>query len=174
MDLPTLYMSRAGALKRRLTRMLGSPADAEDVVQDAFMRIYVAELGDRTELSAALLTVTARRLALNTIRNRVRRGTDAVGDMDTLGVLSSDRASDGVEAAEIEASLGSAMAAMPPQCRQVFRMRKIDGSSHAEIAAALGIASKTVERHLTKALKICRDQFAQDGYIACASRTRSA
>ena len=144
--------------------MLGSANDAADIAHDAFLRAYVAELGNRTELSGALLTVTARRLALNEIRNRTRRATDAVGDLHDLGVLSSDDPGSHYEDAELRQAIDLAVADMPPQCQRVFRMRKIDEMSHASIASELGISHKTVERHMTKAIKLLRERLASHGY----------
>ena len=144
--------------------MLGSPSDAEDVTHDAFLRAYAAELGDQTPLSATLLTVIARRLALNEIRNRTRRATDAVGDMHDLAVLSLDDPESRFAAAELQQAIASAIAKMPPQCRRVFEMRKLEHISHAEIAFRLDIAPKTVERHLTKAIRLLRDELTRTGH----------
>lgn len=168
MDIAGLYRDQMRRLERRLARMLGS-ADAADVAHEAFLRVYAAELGNRTTLSSSLLTVTAQRLALNVIRNQTRRATELVGDVESLGVLSSDDPAAGLEAGELAASLEAAIAAMPSQCRRVFQLRKIEGRSHAEIAVALGIAPKTIERHLTKALRICRERLAADGHLAGAA-----
>lgn len=164
MNLQDIYRTKSRRLQSMLARMLGSYNDAEDLAHDAFLRAYVAELGDRTELSSALLTVTARRLALNEIRKRTRRSTDMVGDMDSSGVYSSDDPGAAIENSELKRSIHRAMEAMPPQCRQVFRMRKIDDMSHLEIASALGISPKTVERHIGKAIKICRATLIEDGH----------
>lgn len=153
--------------------MLGSANDATDLAHEAFLRAYMAELGERTELSSALLTVIARRLALNEIRNRTRRATDVVGDMHELGVYSQDDPGTHLEYAELRRSIDAAMAEMPPQCRRVFRMRKIDDMSHAEIAAALGISTKTVERHLTKALRLLRERLVSEGYGDAARPLRA-
>jgi RNA polymerase sigma factor (sigma-70 family) len=169
MALSDLYRLHARRLERMVARMLGSTGDAADLAQDAFLRAYAAELGDRTQLSSALLTVTARRLALNEIRNRTRRATDSVGEIEAFGVPAIDNPAVEAERAELRRSLDSAVAMMPPRCRQVFVMRKLDGMTHQEIAAALGISPKTVERHLTKAITICRDKLTADGHAPTAS-----
>lgn len=167
MSLQDLYRAHSARIERMLARMLGaSAADAPDLMQDAFLRAYAAELGDRTELSQALLTVTARRLALNAIRNRTRRATDLVGDFEPLGVLSDEDIAAQAEGSQMQASLQRAIERMPPQCRLVFELRKFDGQSHAEIAARMGLSTKTVERHLTKAIRICRDQLTADGHLS--------
>jgi RNA polymerase sigma factor (sigma-70 family) len=106
-------------------RMLGTDVGAEDLVHDAFLRNYAVSVADGTPLSRSLLTITARRLALNELRNRKRRATEAVGDFDALGVLSSDDPAAHAEAQELVEALNAAMVTMPPQCREVFRLRKI-------------------------------------------------
>lgn len=48
-----------------------------------------------------------------------------------------------------------AVAALAPQCRRVYIMRKVYGMPHKEIAERLGIALKTVEKHLYKGIREC-------------------
>jgi RNA polymerase sigma factor (sigma-70 family) len=170
MEFANLYRRNVRRLERTVSRLLGSADNAKDIVHDAFLRAYVAELGDRTELSSALLTVTARRLALNEIRNRTRRATDTMGDMSALGVYSNDDQVAALEGAQLRDSIEAAMAAMPAQCRRVFQMRKVDELSHAEIGGALGISKKTVERHVTKAISICRARLIADGHLPAPGR----
>lgn len=162
-----LYRQNFERLKRSLRRTLRwlGPAEAEDLIHDAFLRIYVAELGRKTEMSRALLNVTAQRLALNALRNATRRGTDLMGEMEVLGVSSSDDPEHGIGLHQLDAALDIAMKEMPPQCRRVFQLRRLDEKSRSEIAAELGISIKMVERHLTKAMKICRRVLTSYGYL---------
>ncbi len=166
MTLQDLYRAHARRLERMVARMLGRDRgrDAEDLVQDAFLRVYAAELGERTELSRTLLDVTARRLALNALRDARRRATDPVGDFDGLGVLTEEDPAWQVEQTELRTAVEKIMEAMPPQCRTVFRMRTIDGATHAEIGRALGISTKTVERHLSKGIRRCREELERRGF----------
>ncbi len=48
----------------------------------------------------------------------------------------------------------------PTQCRRVFVLKKIYGLSQEEIAAELGIAQSTVEKHIAKGLLLCREAHA--------------
>ncbi len=47
----------------------------------------------------------------------------------------------------------AALDELPPQCRKAFRLHKLDGLSHAETAAAMGISRSAVEKHISAALK---------------------
>ena len=46
---------------------------------------------------------------------------------------------------------------LPPKCREVFIMSKIDGMNYKEISTHLGISSKTIESHMTKAFRLIRN-----------------
>jgi|SRR5450830_622793 len=172
MMIAAVYGVRYKKLVRYVQRMLSSHAEAEDVSQEAFLRAYAAEVGGATEFSVALLYTVARNLALTELRKRTTRATDSSEDIDTLCML--DPAHD-PEAQAIDrnmlASVERAMLQMPPKCLEVFQLRKIDDLSHAQISAQLGISVKTVERHLTKALSICRDTVLADEAVTPRTRT---
>jgi RNA polymerase sigma-70 factor (ECF subfamily) len=64
------------------------------------------------------------------------------------------------EEREIKARINQAIDALPPRCKEVFCKSRLEGKKYAEIAADLGIAVKTVEVQMGKALKILREQLA--------------
>ena len=49
--------------------------------------------------------------------------------------------------------LVDAVRELPPQCGKVFRLHKLEGRTHAEVAAELGISKSAVEKHMIAALK---------------------
>ena len=158
MKFAELYQERQKKLFRFVQRILNSPAEAEDVSQEAFLRAYAAEVGGQTAYSAALLYTVARNLALSELRKRTTRAADTLEHHDGLGELHNhnDPEAQAIEQQAIRA-VESAMLKMPPKCLEVFQLRKIDDLSHAQISLQLGISIKTIERHLTKALRICRE-----------------
>jgi RNA polymerase sigma-70 factor (ECF subfamily) len=54
---------------------------------------------------------------------------------------------------QLLAQVRDALMDLSPQCQRVFRMHKFDGLSHREVAAALGISRRTVEKHMHTALR---------------------
>lgn len=174
MSLIDIYKQRRKALERYVRRLLGNTDEAADVTHEAFLRVYAAEVGDRTPVSQALLYTVARNLALSELRKRTSRATDAVADMSELDMLAEGLQPD--ERAEMKEQLAAverAMSRMAPKCLEVFRLRKIDELSHAEIAERLGISPKTVERHITRALQLCHEAML-DGPRRSASKRRRA
>lgn len=158
MQVIALYKDRQKKLIRYVQRFLRSHAEAEDVSQEAFLRAYAAEVGGATEFSEALLYTVARNLALSELRKRTTRASELIDDAYDLDAsyFRYDPEAQAMDRNMIEC-VERAMLLMPPRCLEVFQLRKIDDLSHAEISAKLGISVKTIERHLTKALRICRD-----------------
>ncbi|MEH0166637.1 RNA polymerase sigma factor [Paucibacter sp. JuS9] len=162
MSLLDIYRARRRALERYVQRLLGNADEAAEVSQEAFLRVYAAELGDQTPVSEALLYTVARNLALSELRKRTSRATDAVGDWDDLRVEDTGPSVETLlQNRQRVAAVEAAMERMAPKCLEVFRLRKIDNLSHAEIASQLGISTKTVERHITRALELCHEAMAE-------------
>lgn len=162
MNLIEIYRQRSKALERYVRRLLGNGADAADVSQEAFLRVYAAELGGQTPVSEALLYTVARNLALSELRKRTTRATDTMGDMDVLGVIAPGANPEAqMEERQLIDAVEAAMQRMAPKCLEVFQLRKIDNLSHAEIGQRLEISTKTVERHITRALQLCHEALAE-------------
>jgi RNA polymerase sigma-70 factor (ECF subfamily) len=163
MTFAELYKERQTRLLRFVQRILHSRAEAEEVSQEAFLRAYAAEVGGQTEYSAALLYTVARNLALSELRKRTTRAADAFDDSDPLGQLHNcnEPEAQAIDKQTIRA-VEQAMLKMPPKCLEVFQLRKLEDLSHAQISLQLGISVKTVERHLTKALRLCRESALGD------------
>ncbi|MCC6317473.1 MAG: RNA polymerase sigma-70 factor [Gemmatimonadaceae bacterium] len=139
-------------------RMLREREAAEETVQDVML-----ELWKRRETLViqgspqAYLFQSTRNRALNRLRHlRVENREEF--DTDTLPATSNTDASASEQ--EIEAALRSAIESLPPRCRQVFEMNRMQGLKYAEVAGALGISVKAVEAHMARALRTLRERLA--------------
>jgi RNA polymerase sigma-70 factor (ECF subfamily) len=56
----------------------------------------------------------------------------------------------------------TALTALPVRCREVFILCKLEGYKHTEVAEQMGISVSTVEKHMVKALKLCRSAIKQE------------
>lgn len=140
--------------------------DAEETVQDIFVRLWDRrrELELRfsfaTYIQAALrYEILARAADAATVRHIPLEEAD-------LKSLSQLRTSSQLfEAEELQAEINKAVDGLPEKCRLVFRLSRDEGLSSRQIGRELGIAEKTVEAHLTKALKTLRDALLRlDGW----------
>jgi RNA polymerase sigma factor (sigma-70 family) len=155
-DFASLYQATIGPLRRYLTRLLGNTSEAQDIAHDAYLRVYPT--GERTtaQQPEAVLYTTARRLAINRLK---RRSISPIAP-DATSVETAAAGTPGV-AQQVMARqelrlLEDAIAALPPGCRAVLLLRKVELLSHREIAERLGIAISTVEKQHARALRLLR------------------
>lgn len=148
---------RAGLL-RFLTARLGDAAEAEDVLQELWLKIQAAETGPVANAKAYLYR-SAQNLALDVVRARQRTRTRerewaaaSFSGSQTEPVDLSPNAEADMLAREEAAALASAIAALPEGAGRAFRLHKLDGLSHADVAERLGISRSGVEKHIAVAM----------------------
>lgn len=155
-DFASLYRATISPLRRYLTRLLGNTTEAQDVAHDAYLRVYPSEQKSPAAQPEALLYVTARRLAINKLKRRsISPFARGPIDLDTAPSHSPGVAQQVMARQELSL-LETAMAELPPGCRAVLLLRKIELLSHREIADRLGIAVSTVEKQHARALRLLR------------------
>ena len=156
--LPALMLETRGKLRGSLLKILDAE-DVEDVIQEAYLKIYeLVNAGKTIENIPALLFRIARNSAISRLRHNkvVFAATRAVFDSDCarLAQISNEERLRQDQEKQI---LMRAVAALSAGCRQVFLLRKFENKTHNEISALLNISTKTVENHITKAIKHCRN-----------------
>jgi RNA polymerase sigma factor (sigma-70 family) len=157
----TQYLQPHEAMLRAwLHSRFPSRVDVEDIVQDAYLRVLEAYAGGPIAAPKAFLFATARNLALNRLRHQRVARTDALAEIDELGVLESDTdVSESVARNQELELLTQAIQSLPVRCRQVITLRKIYGLAQKEVAAELGIAEHTVEAQATIGLRKLAEFF---------------
>ena len=146
-------LPHARAYRRQARRWAGSEA-AEDIVQEAYARVIALANWADVANPKAYTMLAIRNIAIDRLRQaRVipfDRGIDAalfdVEDQqpDALARITAKQ--------ELERAR-AAIAALPPQCRRVVELRRIENCPPREIADRLGISVSTVEKHLVKGLR---------------------
>lgn len=139
---------------------------AEDIVSNVFRSLWARrhEWEPTGPVRTYLLTAT-RNEAINLVR-RLRREQgleERLAREDVVPALSSPSAlpDDVVAARELAESIERATSELPRRCRNVFLLRWREGLKYQEIAERLGISIKTVEMHMTRALKVIRTRLRE-------------
>jgi RNA polymerase sigma-70 factor (ECF subfamily) len=158
------YEDAQGLLLQFLTHRLGSQAEAQDVAQAAFLKLWQRRDELNGENLRALLFVTARNLAADIIRSR-RRGHLAMlqsNDSDHHDIPDATPSPERVLVGRSEMMLVRRLIAeLPGKCRHAFTAYKFDGLSYGEIAVQMGITESMVRKYVRRALVHCTSRYAQ-------------
>ena len=143
--------------------------DIDEVVQEAYARMWTADL-DRVLNARAYVFVTARHIIGEQLRRSRIVSIELMADLEILNIeddeVGAHRRLSGQE--EI-ARLHRIIEKLPPKCRQAFQMKKFEELSQREIAARMGVAESTVEKHLAKALRVISSEMkASSGVVEVA------
>ncbi|HEX4283324.1 MAG TPA: RNA polymerase sigma-70 factor [Solirubrobacteraceae bacterium] len=136
-------------------RMLGSVAEAEDVVQVALLRVHRAvEAGEQIESPRAFVATITTRLAINELRSARVRRERYVGEWLPEPILTDSR-DDPAQHAEIADSLSTAMLVLletlSPEQRAVLLLRDVFDYRYSEIAAIVGKSEDNVRQLASRA-----------------------
>ena len=136
--------------------MLGSAADAEDVVQETWLRwaaLVEAERGEVRDPRAYLVRIVTR-LGLNRLRTLARQREDYVGEWLPEPVLTSPDVAEDVELAEsVSIAMLAVLETLLPTERAVFVLREVFDVPYDEIAEALDKSPAAVRQIATRARK---------------------
>jgi len=126
--------------------LLGSAADAEDVVQESWLRWADADQSQVRDPRAYLVRVVTRQ-ALNRLRTLSRRREDYVGEWLPEPLLTSPDVAEDVELADnVSIAMLTVLETLGPTERAVFVLREVFGMPHGEIAEAIGKSAVAVRQ----------------------------
>lgn len=162
-----LYGDKRASLVRVFAAKLRSVSEAEDLIQDLFLKVQA--LGDLEVEGdgSALLFRMANNLMLDRLRSQARAGARDEGWRSLQGgMLGDQQVADAPSAEEVVAgrqrlkAMMAALDTLPPQVARAFQLHKLEGLSHAETAVAMGVSRSSVEKHVSAALKALMARLA--------------
>ncbi|HEX8793922.1 MAG TPA: RNA polymerase sigma factor [Polyangiaceae bacterium] len=177
-----LVRRHQGPLFNFALRYLRSSPVAEEVVQDAFVRVVqnAAEFKHEARFSTWLYTI-ARNLCIDQTRKRALRRHPSLdepkkaeeGDGPTLGEQTADGKASverAVVSLEIRERVAAAVDALPEEQREVFLMREVSNLPFKEIAEIVGVSENTVKSRMRYALERLQEALCEFEEYARALR----
>ena len=134
--------------------LIGQKEPAEEVVSDVFYEVWKNRktLGGIENMNAWIQTITYRK-AISYLRKETGKtelSLDGIGDFIFAPIQSPDEAM--ISKEEME-KINNAIQQLPPKCKHVFFLAKIEGLPYKEIADILNISVKTINNHIAFALE---------------------
>ncbi len=143
-----------------LRQRLRNEEDAADVAQETYVRLtqhYQHELEAQT--ASTLIFRIASNLANDLSRRRRRHHATDHCSADLVLLASEEPSQERhVQARQQLDRLYAAIERLPPKCRQVFLLNRVDHMTYPQIARHCGISASMVEKHITRALAALREQ----------------
>lgn len=138
--------------------------EAEDAIQDAFLRLYLAERRQRVRNTAAFLTGIVKRIRIELWHAAQRRRQKFVAErIENLGLTdTAPQPPDYIQADQRLERMWRRLEELNTRTRDVFLQHRLEGWTCREIAAALGISISAVEKHIARAAFALADEN-QDG-----------
>ncbi len=153
------------ALTRFLRRHWREPDDVADLRQDVYVRMYESALRNGLpQNTAAMVYACARNLIIDRARRAQVVSIETMADLEALDLAVDEIGPERRAGAREELRLlQAALDGLPPRCRAVVTLRKIDGLSQREIAQRLGIAEGTVEKQITLGIRSLAESLYAHG-----------
>lgn len=158
-DFEAFSRKQYGSLLQFLRMRMPNEEDAKDAAQESLMRL----LRYRESEPAASWKPLLYRIAINVVSEQYRRSSarHATKHVSLEGLELPSQAPLQEELIAQEQSqvwLRAAILALPPRCRQVYLLSRMQGMTYPQIAQHCGISVKTVEKHISQALAALCDR----------------
>ncbi|MDP4205738.1 MAG: RNA polymerase sigma-70 factor [Bacteroidota bacterium] len=140
--------------------------DVEDVLQEVFVKIWInrENINDSLTFSSYIFTITKNAL-LNHLRSKLKEQSFRT-ELATQVISSEFTWQESTDYNEIQQQVNSLINSLPEKRQQIFRLSREEGLSNKEISKRLGISVKTVEDHMTHALRYLKIHLKEAGIVS--------
>ena len=153
----TLFKQNFVAVTAYCNKYVRDTEEAKDLAHRAFMKVWEKREAVPEGSNVKALTYRiAHNLSINYIRDHKKFCDEE--ELLTIESENSDADND-IRAAELEAAVIDTINRMPEKSKKVFLMSRYDQLSYNDIAGQLGVSIKTVEAHISAALKLLRKKI---------------
>lgn len=147
-------------------KLLQDISSAEEIVQELIFTMWEKKV--EIQSPSLLKSYMFRSVHNNAVRMiKVRRRFDDIDgeDMHEVAVSDSEKIDSIIEQEEMKQAIGSALAKLPDQTRTIFKLCKVEDLSHKEAAEIENLSTKSIEYHLSKAIKFLRKELKGIGTV---------
>jgi RNA polymerase sigma-70 factor (ECF subfamily) len=150
---------------RAWLRRVGTPThEIDDVVQEAYVRLAALQSVSHIRSGRAYLFTTARSVMLQRLRREQIVRIEAMSEVEALMLADSAPSPECQVGARMQLEkVLSIIDQLPERCREIFRLRKIEGVSQKEIAQRMRLPEHTVEAEASRGLKQIMKCLAKSG-----------
>lgn len=155
-----LYERYRVVLKEKAEKMLDSQQVAEDIVQELFLNLYNRRYQIDIQVSLrSYLSKAIKFRILNEFRSSGVRSTYRK-EMNTCPtVRHAENNCYDFEVKDLNYSIQSTIDALPDKCKMAFLLSRSEDLSYKDISGHMGISVSTVEKHISKALKVLKNNL---------------
>jgi len=136
-------------LERFIARQCRERTEVADVRQDVYARLIAVGAPDRAQSPRAYLFAVARNVLIDRARRTKVVSFEQIADIESAFDVDADSVERALTARDELRRAMEGLEQLPPRCREVVRLRKVEGLDIRETAARLGVGRHTVERQLT-------------------------
>lgn len=148
------------ALTRYIARVWPRQAEVADLRHEVYIRVLEAAARARPLSPKSFLFTTTRHLLTDRARRNRIVSIELLEDINALNVLVDEISPERVTSARQQLRrVSDILNQLPDRCRDVVWMRKVENLPQKQIAARLGIAETTVEKHLVRGMQMLGDLF---------------
>jgi RNA polymerase sigma-70 factor (family 1) len=138
----------------------------DDIIQEVFVKIWQnrKKINSASTFNSLIFTIT-RNLLLNELRSRLNNEKTR-DEIRSFSMAQEYSSTDEIEYKDVKEKVDQLINNLPERQKEIFILSRIEGLSHKEIAEKLGINTKTVEYHITLAVKHLKENLKSMGVIS--------
>jgi RNA polymerase sigma-70 factor (ECF subfamily) len=138
----------------------------DDIMQEVFVKIWQnrKKINSEATFNSYIFTIT-RNLLLNELRSRLNNEKTR-DEIRTHSLAQEYSSLDEIEYRDVKEKVDQLINKLPERQKEIFNLSRTEGLSHKEIAEKLGINTKTVEYHITLAVKYLKDNLKSMGVLS--------
>lgn len=144
---------------------LKSDDGIDDILQEVFLKIWKSrkDIKSNDTFNAYIFTIT-QNLLLNELRSRLNN--QKMRERLAKSAVAEEYLSfPHFEYEDLKRKIDQAIEELPEKQKEIFKKSRVEGLSHKEIAAELGVTTKTIEYHIGQSIKLLKDRLSQNGEL---------